>query len=78
MGKRKYIEHPRGYIKQEYYELVTARKNYVCHDSGKPIFKGEQYILDSIQYINRDRFGEVRFKWVKNRICLKSWRLPLP
>lgn len=74
MAKRKWLQ-----PKKEYIELVTARKNYVCHECGKPIFKGEQYILDCINYVVPSRtFGKPWFKWYQNRICLKSWKGELP
>lgn len=73
MGKRKWIQPGKEYI-----ELVTARKNYLCHECGKPIFKGDQYILDSINYIKPKREGGAYLKWYQNKICLKSWKGELP
>lgn len=73
MGKRLWLS-----PKKEYIELVTAHKNYVCHECGKPIFEGEEYILDCINYVTKTRYGKVFLKWYQNKICLKSWKGKLP
>lgn len=63
---------------KEYIVLRKARKNYVCHDSGKPIFKGELYIEDHINYITAKRYGGAFLKWYVNKISLKAWRGSVP
>lgn len=63
---------------KEYIILRKARKNYVCHDSGKPIFKGEYYIEDHINYITRRRDGSSFLKWYVNKISLTAWRGIVP
>ena len=63
---------------KEYIVLRKARKNYVCHDSGKPIFKGEEYIEDHINYITPKRYGGAFLKWYVNKISLKAWKGPVP
>lgn len=63
---------------KEYIVLRKARKNYVCHDSGKPIFKGEEYIEDHINYITSKRYGGAFLKWYVNKISLKAWKGPVP
>ncbi len=64
---------------KEYVKLVTARKNTVCHECEKPIFKGDKYILDAINYVVASHtFGKPFLKWYQNKICLKSWKGPLP
>lgn len=63
---------------KEYIVLRKARKNYVCHDSGRSIFKGEMYVEDHINYITRSRYDTVFLKWYVNKISLKAWRGPLP
>ena len=61
---------------KEYIVLRKARKNYLCKECGKPIFKGEEYIEDCINYV-KPRFGMKPFlKWYRNKICLKSWKGP--
>lgn len=63
---------------KEYIVKRKARKNHVCHECSKPIFKGEYYIEDVIKYVT-PRFGKKPFlKWYHNKICLKSWRGIIP
>lgn len=63
---------------KEYIVLRKANKNYVCHECGKPIFKGCFYVEDHINYLQTTREGRVFKKHYTNRICLKSWKGPLP
>jgi len=63
---------------KEYIILRKATKNYVCHECGKPIFKGEHYVEDHINYITKTWSDYVFKKHYVNRICLKSWKGPLP
>lgn len=55
-----------------------ALKNHVCHECSKPIFKGESYIEDHINYLQRSRNDVVWKKHYTNRICFGCWRGPLP
>ena len=63
---------------KEYITTQKAIKNYVCHDSGKPIFKGTYYVKDYINYITPKKYGGVFLKWYCNRIRLDVWRGALP
>jgi hypothetical protein len=63
---------------KEHIILRKASKNYVCHECGKPIFKGDLYIEDCINYVTKTRYDKVFLKWYHNKICLKSWKGPLP
>ena len=73
MANRKWIQPGKEYI-----ELVVARKNYSCHECNKPIFKGDRYVLDCINYITKTKYDRVFLKWYRNRICLNSWIGDLP
>jgi hypothetical protein len=63
---------------KEFIILRKANKNHICHDSGKPIYKGEQYIEDHINYLTRKRDGSCYLKWYVNKISLKAWKGPVP
>lgn len=63
---------------KEYIVLRKARKNYLCHECSKPIFKGTYYIEDHINYLQSNRYGQVFKKHYVNRICLNSWKGPIP
>ena len=61
---------------KEYVKLVKANKNSLCHECGRPIFKGEKYISDHINYVVRSRYDKVFLKWYVNKICLRCWCNP--
>ena len=63
---------------KEYIVLRRASKNYQCHECEKPIFKGDQYVEDHINYLRVTREGRVWKQHYTNRICLRSWKGPLP
>jgi len=63
---------------REYIVLRKARKLHVCHDCGKAIPKGAWFVEDHVCYLQRRKEGGVWRKWVTNRICMTSWRGPLP
>ena len=63
---------------KEYIVTRLARKLHRCHECDKVIEKGEKYIEDHINYLV-PRIGQKPYKkWVINRICLESWKGPIP
>lgn len=63
---------------KEYIVNRKARKTHLCHECHKPIEKGEWYIEDHINYLQKSRFDVVWKKHYTNRICYGCWRGPLP
>lgn len=39
-------------------KIIKARKNHVCHQCDKPIFKGENYLFISTRYGTYESSGE--------------------
>jgi hypothetical protein len=58
--------------------LRRATKNHICHECEKTIPKGVLYIEDRLTYLNTTREGRVYKKYVTNKICLLSWKGPIP
>lgn len=63
---------------KEYIINRKANKTHLCHECHKPIEKGEYYIEDHINYLQKSRFDVVWKKHYTNRICFGCWRGPLP
>ena len=64
---------------KEFIVKRKARKNAVCHECGKPIFIGDEYIEDHINYVVASRsYGKPFLKWYTNKSCMKSWKGPVP
>lgn len=63
---------------KEWVAKRKARTNKLCHECSKPIFRGDFYIADSINYLQRSRYDRVWKKYYVNAICLKCWRGPIP
>ena len=63
---------------KEWIETVKARKNYQCHECEKPIFKGDYYIADHINYLCVSHYGKPWLKHYRNKICFNCWTGPVP
>lgn len=54
-----------------------ANKAYKCHEGNHRIEKGDHYVDDHINYIQRGRSGEGYKRWTRRIVCEGCWRAPV-